>query len=263
MEKENVKPTKSTAKKVLNIVGNVLIWAFVAFAVLMTIFAISSRSNVDNVPSIGGKIISPVRTNSMKPTFKAGDLLISNKIKTTEEQFSLEVGDVITFRTRDLDGDGKRDLNSHRIIVVNLNTDGTVRSYDVKGDNDPGVETVSPVDVVAVWRGTKINGIGNFIFFIQSFLGFGLLIVLPLVLFFILELVLFIKKYLEIKNEGKKKITVEDEEMIKQRAIEEYLRQQQAAKAEAPVEEPKEEAKEPENAPSEDALEEVVEEEDR
>ena len=38
---------------------------------------------------------------------------------------------------------------------------------------------------------------------------------------------MFIKTLLTVKNEGKKVITAEDEELIKQRAIEEYLRRQQ------------------------------------
>lgn len=240
-EKQNV---KSTPKKVLSIVGNTLLWLFVAFAVLMTIFAITSRSNVDNVPSIGGKIIAPIVTDSMKPTFKSGDLLICDKLKTLDDQLSLEEGDVVQFRARrDLNGDGKNDLIAHRIIKVNYQDDGvTVKNYDLKGDNDAGVETVNPVDVVSKWNGTKIPGVGKFIFFLQTFLGFGLLIVLPLVLFFILELVLFIKKYLEIKNAGKKKITAADEELIKQKAIEEYLRKQQEEKA---AQEPQQETEEP------------------
>ena len=276
-EKQNV---KSTPKKVLSIVGNTLLWLFVAFAVLMTIFAITSRSNVDNVPSIGGKIIAPIVTDSMKPTFKSGDLLICDKLKTLDDQLSLEEGDVVQFRARrDLNGDGKNDLIAHRIIKVNYQDDGvTVKNYDLKGDNDAGVETVNPVDVVSKWNGTKIPGVGKFIFFLQTFLGFGLLIVLPLVLFFILELVIFIRKYLEIKNAGKKKITAADEELIKQKAIEEYLRKQQEEKAAKAEEEPQQETEEPKaDQPEEtkaeepkveekpydgDALEEVVEQDE-
>lgn len=256
MEKE-----KTTTKKVLSIVGNVLLWAFVAFAVLMTIFAISSRSNRDNVPSIGKKIIMPVKTGSMSPAFNAGDLIIVNKV-STEDLNNLKEQDVITFRTRDLDGDGQRDLNSHRIIQVNYHEDGvTVRSFNVKGDNDPLVEEVALADIVAVWGGTRIAGVGKFIMFLQTFLGFGLLIVLPLVLFFAFELIMFIRKYLEIKNEGKKTITASDEELIKQKAIEEYLKKQQEEQAQKAQEEKTDESKEEEKKPEvvEDTLEEVLE----
>ena len=37
---------------------------------------------------------------------------------------------------------------------------------------------------------------------------------------------MFIRTFVKIKNEGKKMITAEDEEAIKQRAIEEYLKLQ-------------------------------------
>ena len=55
------------------------------------------------------------------------------------------------------------------------------------------------------------------------------LLLLPLVAFFVYQLVVFIKNVVQVKNADKKVITAEDEELIRQRAIEEYLRQQAAA----------------------------------
>ena len=65
--------------------------------------------------------------------------------------------------------------------------------------------------------------------FLGSQLGFGLCILLPLVAFFVYQLVIFIKTVVQVKNADKRVITAEDEELIRQRAIEEYLRQQAAA----------------------------------
>ena len=58
------------AKKIGRIALNVLLWCFVAFALLTTILAISANSGADGVPSIGGKVFLSVESDSMAPTFK-------------------------------------------------------------------------------------------------------------------------------------------------------------------------------------------------
>ena len=54
---------------------------------------------------------------------------------------------------------------------------------------------------------------------------------LPIVLFFLYELAVFILTLVKVRNADKKIITAEDEEMIRRKAVEEYLRQQAEAKA--------------------------------
>ena len=225
------KQQKSKAKKVWSAIGNVLIWIFVAFSVLMTILAFASQSNADGVPALGNNVILTVQTDSMSPTFLAGDIIIGKKL-SDEEKTSLKVDDIITYIT-DLDGDGNRELNTHRIVeVVENETMG--KSYLTKGDNpsatvDSGA--VYPSDVRCIWQGTRLKGLGKVLDFLQSPNGFLITIVIPLVLFFALEIYLFIKKVKEVKGEGKKQITAADEELIKQRAIEEYIKQQAEAEA--------------------------------
>ena len=90
-------------------------------------------------------------------------------------------------------------------------------------------ETVSVGSVIAVYTGNKVGGLGAMMTFLGSQLGFGLCILLPLVAFFVYQLVIFIKTVVQVKNADKRVITAEDEELIRQRAIEEYLRQQAAA----------------------------------
>ena len=231
-QEQTVKTNKGKVKKILSIVGNVLIWLFIVFAIFMTILAISvnqtrSDGSKADVPSIGKTVLFVVATDSMKPTFKSGDLLFSKKLSESKIN-ELKEGDVITFDAGDLNGDGKADLNSHRIIEVVRDGEGNLISVTTKGDAaGASQEVVSKDKIVAKWNGVKLVGIGTFIAFLNTFLGFGLVIILPLVLYFTFELVLFIRKFLKIKNEGKKVITESDEELIKQRAIEEYLRRQQ------------------------------------
>ena len=168
----------------------------------------------------------------------------------------------------DLNGDGKKEeeaINSHRIVSIIYDTDGKALQYITQGDNrktNPVADApVDYQDVIAKWTGTRIPGLGGFLSFLQQPKGFLIVIVLPLILFFLYELFVFIKTLLGIKNSGKKVISAADEEVIKQKAIEEYLRQQQAAQnpapaapaGEAPAEAPTTEASAPAETPTEEA----------
>ena len=224
------------AMKVLKIVGNVVIWLIVAFAVVTTIFAFAARNGEDGLPTIGKTCYLTVQSDSMKPTFKKGDMLISKYLVGTQDIFHLQKDQVITFRTKI---NGEAALNTHRIVGLSVDENGAVVEYYTQGDNremSKIAEAVNPVDVVAVWTETRIGGVGKMINFLQTRLGFGLCIVLPMLLFFGYELYRFIVALMAVKNTGKKQITAADEELIKQKAIEEYLRQQAAA-AEKPAEE--------------------------
>ena len=229
-------------KKTLKIILNVFIWVFVAFSVLMTVLAIAAQSNADGVPAIGGKCFLTVASNSMEDTFCEGDLIVSEML-TDEQKAHLNVNDVVTFYA-DLDGNGTTELNSHRIVRVIEDGNGGVQSYVTKGDNP----VTNPVEdepvlwsrIICRWTGKSYAGIGSALTFLQSPKGFLIAIVLPLILFFLYELYVFIKTLLAVKAQpaaagAAPTITAEQEEAIKQKAIEEFLRQQQQAAGTAPV----------------------------
>ena len=215
-------------KKWLKIIGNIFIWAFVAFAVAITIIVLVANADDDRVPSINGKSFISILTDSMSPTFKKGDLIISEKLEDSEKS-KLQVGDIITYYV-DLDGDGFKELNSHRIVSINDNN-GLIY-YTTQGDNTVTNPTPdAPVfygDVICRYTGTKISGIGGFLNFLQTKNGFLFVIVIPLILFFLYELCRFIFVLVEFRSKKASAISPADEEEIKRRAIEEYLRSQQA-----------------------------------
>lgn len=249
--------TQSKAMKIVKIVVNVLLWIFLAFALFTTIVAISATANRDEsgVPSFFGKYLLTVATDSMSPQFKAGDVILGNKL-TTDEKQQLQVGDVVTYWA-DLDGDGARELNTHKIMQINYteNTDGSktavsLVTYGINnisrngagepildGDGNPVyvIDGVSPAlsSVIAQWKGEKLGGLGNVLVFLQSSTGFLVCVVIPMALFFIYEVFVFVRTLVVIRRGNKKVITAEDEEMIKRRAVEEYLRQQQAQAGQA------------------------------
>lgn len=280
------KAKKTTVKKVLSIVGNTILWLFVAFAIVITIivFASNNKSGDNSLPSIGGLAFVSIKSNSMdtspyaedyaeggrlegKKGFKKGSLIFVNTL-TDAEKAQLEVGEVITF-ARDLDGDGVKEFNTHRIIEK-YEVDGVVY-YVTQGDHNvvpdgkfnpannqndyaamPNGYILNTEDVLGRWNGHKIGGLGDVLLFLQTRTGFFVVIILPLIAFFLYELVRFILVVLSLK--GKK---TEDE--IRQRVMEEILRAQQAANApsETPTpapeaeETPTEEPKGPEDEPKE------------
>ena len=281
------KTKKTSVKKILSIVGNTILWLFVAFAIVITVivFASNNKSGDNSLPSIGGLAFISIKSNSMdkspisadyaeggrlegKKGFKKGSLIFVNAL-TSAEKNDLKVGDVITF-SQDLDGDNVSDLNTHRIIEVIETEEGFVY-YVTQGDHNlapdgvfdpvtqendetarPGGYIVMPINVLGKWNGHKIAGVGNVLAFLQTRAGFFIVIILPLIAFFLYELIRFI--FVVISLKGKK---TEDE--IRMRVMEEILRAQQAANApsetQTPAPEaegtPTEEPKGPEDEPKE------------
>lgn len=164
-------------KKTIDIVVNVILWIFVAFAVAVTVFAFATSSNAKNVPVIGGKCYLSVMSDSMKSdkaeSFKKGDLIIGEYIYDKADAIdSLKVGDIITFEI-DLNGDGeisKGEYDTHRITAIDRDDNGMPLAFYTKGDNpefanqDPSFlgDRVRRVNVIAKYNGSKVGGVGGF-----------------------------------------------------------------------------------------------------
>lgn len=226
------------AKKTVKIVVDILLWIFLIFSLLMTILAFTAQDSNGGYPKLGGKCLLTVLTDSMEPTegqpeewksFYAGDLIIGEVLDGDAKQ-QLAKDDVITFYA-DLDGDGAKELNTHRILIVLKDEEGRITGFRTRGDHEENMDpyTVKITDVEAKWNGKRFGGLGAALGFLQSSTGFLVCIVIPLALFFLYELYVMIMTIKKIKNKGKKVISEADEEVIKQRAIEEYLARQQAA----------------------------------
>ncbi len=216
---------KAKLKKVLGILGNTLIWVFVAFSVAVTALVFAAQNSDDGVPELFGTSLITIVTPSMHPVYEAGDLVFLDKLNT-EEKAQLRKGDIITYRAPiDIDNDGKiGDLNTHRILSI----DPATGAITTKGDNNLAADayTITANDVIGLCsEDGKISGIGNMIQFLRSSLGFFLCIVLPLILFFIYELYNFIS-LLVTERAKRAGVDKDTEEEIKRKAIEEYLKNQ-------------------------------------
>ena len=190
-------------------------WALLIIAFLVTLLVFSSERN-NGIPSLFGYMTMTVETDSMKPTFNSGDLIIVKETDIME----LKPGDVITYNALI---NGKMAKNTHRIVEVN-NAEGKV-SFITKGDNNPVTDdnAVAAADVIGKWTKGRVIGGGKAMNFLRTKKGFFICIVIPMAIFFLIELYKFIVTLIEVR---KPSMTEAEEEEIKRKAVEEYLAKQ-------------------------------------
>ena len=180
-------------KKIINAIINILIVLLLAVSVLVAALALASKAG--GVPSVLGYVPLSVQSDSMIPEFEKGDLIIS---KAVDDSTALEKGDVITYQTEIM---GEEALNTHRIVDV-TETEG-VEFYTTKGDNNDieDSEPVARVSVAAKWEGIRFEGWGEAYDFLTNQFGFFFVILLPLIIFFLYEVIRFIKNLIEYNKE--------------------------------------------------------------
>jgi hypothetical protein len=71
-------------KKIGNIVGNVIVWVFVAFSLAITIMVFSAQQNTDGIPALFGKSLLTIQTPSMEDTYSVGDMVFMTKLSDEE-----------------------------------------------------------------------------------------------------------------------------------------------------------------------------------
>lgn len=225
---------KSKAKSILGVLSDILLIVIIIVAIVITVMTFTSKSSDMGIGNVLGYTPFTIQTDSMAPTFKHGDLIISREVRNPNE---LKIGDVITFSTVLTDSTGRNVIgnNTHRISDIEYNKDGTVKAFVTMGDA-VGTEDnimVLPDEVIAKqvnsglnekgerMEGLKIVGLGNALSFLQSRTGFMICVIIPLALFFIWQIYKLISMFMEAKSE-------EIDEDVKKRAIEEYLAEQAA-----------------------------------
>jgi signal peptidase len=224
--------------KISKIVLNVIFYTLIVVLLLFSIANINKKDQF-SVPNIFGKgfstVVSPSMEGSQKDSFTTEDLIFldvvtdSNRDKKLEK---LEIGDIIMFKyfNNDLN---EYVLNTHRIVdIVEINgkttyvTQGDKRAETYPDDKyDPAkgweelfeqnkIELVSGSEVAAVYTG-KWVGAGAAFKFVQTSNGFLLCVVLPVALFFLVELVLLLLNFMKIRQQKRDEQHAEEMERIK------------------------------------------------
>ena len=195
----------STVKKAASIVISVVMWIIILVAALFAFTTLATKDD-GSVSSLAGFTPLTVQSESMAPTFDQDDLII---IKQCDPS-TLEVGDIVTFHAII---DNQYALNTHRIISIN-EVNG-LNSYTTKGDNNELADqhVIADGDIVGKYVG-KIPYMGKVIGFLSSTWGFLVVIVLPMLLFFIYQVY-----HLVIVGMNLKRAMAEDDRMKQAEAI--------------------------------------------
>lgn len=212
-----------TMKKVMGIAASVFLWAIILLTALFTFTTLASRDQ-NNVSNFFGYTPLIVQTDSMAPTFDAGDLIFIKQCDTAK----LTQGDIVTFHTII---NNEYALNTHRIQeIIDY---GDTRSYVTKGDNNDVADShvISDGDIVGKYI-SRSAFLGKVIGFLSGKVGFLIVIVLPMLLFFVYQVYHLIIVSINLK----KAIAVEE---AAKKAEEEDSAEQKLAQAQAALEEAK------------------------
>lgn len=205
-------------KKGLTVIVSVVLWGIILLAALFAFTTLATRDD-NNVASLAGYTPMVVQTDSMAPTFLSGDLIFIKKCDTA----SLNEGDIICFHTII---NNEYALNTHRIQKIE-DMEG-VRSYTTKGDNNEISDShiISDGDIVGKYVG-RLSKMGKVMDFLSGSVGFLVVIVLPMLLFFIYQVYHLIMVSISLKK------AVAAEEAVKKAEKEDTAR----SEAEAALEE--------------------------
>ena len=173
----------NAVKRGTEIFISVVLWAVILLAALFAFTTLATR-DTNQVASLAGYTPLTVASDSMSPTFRAGDLIIIRKC----DPQTLKEGDIVTFHTII---NNEFALNTHRITEIQ--DLGGARNYVTKGDNN------ELADIVGKYV-CHLAGFGKVMSFLSSSLGFLLVIVLPLLIFFIYQVYHLITVSIDLKR---------------------------------------------------------------
>ena len=249
VEEKQPKSTKEKTIFGLKIAGNIVFYAIILALLLFSIMNINAGSSNGGFPNIFGHGFLSVQSNSMTRggtlelpdeyknykigEFDKGDLLYASVVTKDEDIRKLKVGDVITFYDSTIEN-----LNSHRIVYIAYNADGSMNSITVQGDltatmygvfdpTDPSkaqnnmylqnidaVQTFTPEGFSAV-KGviTGVSyGAGHTVDNIKK--NWGWFFVLPIAIVLLVELFFVIKNIIALTSEKQRVALAGDKEKM-------------------------------------------------
>ncbi len=185
MEKQKSKEIKKITP--LNIVGIILIIIFLPIIIINMVIVIKGAIHPEKVPMVFNTAPLVVISDSMtidkeKNTgaFNKNDLIIVKKVDPS----ILKEGDIITYMAKD------GEVITHRIIDVIINEDGST-VFETKGDASPGIDInkVTYEQVVGIYK-NRIPKLGGFATFLQKPTGIIIVLGVPLLIFFGVDIIL-------------------------------------------------------------------------
>lgn len=242
------KKGKKVIKIILNTIINILIVLVLIVSLLIAVMALTSKET--GISTIFGYTIQTIQSNSMKGgspdgygggDFEKGDLIIGKSTNFNSDA-EYQIGDIVTQRIK-----GDNDVYyflAHRIVEKEKAGESTY-SYRTQGDNrDPDDEDHSMVpdeqivfskDIGSVlynkdYDCIKIKGLGGFLDSLKTDkLYFFLIILLPMIVFFLYALIRVVLSATSFKKAQAQEFK-EEAEKEKQEAVDAAVKAALAAK---------------------------------
>lgn len=185
--------TISKAKKIYNVVSTVAVALLFIFLVVIVAVMLIQRSNGAET-SVFGYRFYDVLTDSMSGTIEPGEVIICKEVEDVNQ---LQVGDIITF----LAPNGNYN-ETHRIIEIARNDDGSIDYLRTQGDNSPSADNwqLKPENIKAKYV-RKSQFIGGLRSFLSKWYGYVVLIVIPMCLVIALVIGSYIKDKIALEKE--------------------------------------------------------------
>ena len=210
-----------TVKRAAGVLFSILLWAVILMAALFSFTTLATK-DTNKVANLAGFTPLSVVSDSMAPTFRSGDLILIRRCDPAK----LEQGDIISFHTII---NNEYTINTHRISEIQ--EQNGLRSYVTKGDNNDiaDVRMISDGDIIGRYVG-RLPGFGKVVDFLSGTVGFLVVIVLPLLVFFIYQVYHLITVGVDLK----KAVAVEAaQNQVSQQDADALLAQAEKARAEA------------------------------
>ncbi len=203
----------SKARRVLSIVFNVVFYFIIAVLFIFSIANIQVRKE-NNIANIFGIGMLSVQSDSMHGTFDTGDMLFVEMLDDESRQ-DIKVDDIVTYFDR-----GLHEFITHRVVEVNLDEDYIVTQADynyIDNNNVTSPDDSIPLsEAIAVYTDAHIVGFGRSLDYLQSPTGFAICVILPVVIFLIIEGVILARNIMAVnKNKLEEQFAADKETALK------------------------------------------------
>lgn len=190
-------------KKSFHIVSTLLFYAVIFLMLLFTVANIHVRQNSD-IANVFGSGFHSIQSES--DSEDQNNLLLSKDIafvKMLDESLvsNLVVGDIVTYY----------DEASHRLVthrIIDITTVNETLYFTTQGDQSlVADEPIQASSILAVYQ-SSINGLGSFLDYLQSPLGFAIFIIFPVLVMMLFESVRLYESvvhYSKLKSEARVK----------------------------------------------------------
>lgn len=155
--------------------------------------------NESGLIEINNKIFVSVSSDDMVSAILKGDLIVVDEVELNEFQ----INNVVAYFSSDTENN--TNVRVARIIDGKVNADEEYQ-FLVKADNNSQKEYVDGNKLIGRWTSTRIPFCGFILMFLLSKKGYSLGIVLPLAMYFIYQLIMFIISCIAKKNMKKDKV---------------------------------------------------------